>query len=556
MTPFSAHDELRLLLEALCEESITPAQMQRLEELVLSHPEAEAFYVQYLSLQADLIGRVGAAPLTEQTLAGQQEAAEAVAPMAGEAEPRRAARGSRSLLWGAAVLSGVAAAVALVLALGHRSQPERITPSPQGEAIDNTVAVLVQAPGAVWHDTTLPTRVGAPLAPGVLRLKAGYAHIEFYSGASVILQGPAEFRLISRMEGFCAHGKLRATVPPHAQGFKIGSPKLQLVDRGTEFGLEVAAGGTAELHVFKGQVDLFEPGAKPKTPARQEVKTGEGVRVDGADPAQLTRLKKLNDDGFPTARGLALQAQAEVKKRQDTWLAASTLRRQDPRVLVYYTFETDDPLSRTLLDQANNRQQPHDGAIVGCSWVPGRWPGKKGLLFKQVSDRVRLHVPGEFQSITLMAWVRVDGLPNQNNALMMTDGWKPGGLHWQIGDSSTIILGVQNNPRGKGAHYHAPNSITPEVFGRWLHLAVVYDAAARKVTHYLDGRPVADPPTEFDDVPLTIGDAEIGSWNVAGHRNSTPVRFFSGCMDEFLLFAAALSDEEVAQLYEEGRPPP
>ena len=41
MTPFQDLAELRALLDALCEESITPEQVGRLEELVLAHPEAE-----------------------------------------------------------------------------------------------------------------------------------------------------------------------------------------------------------------------------------------------------------------------------------------------------------------------------------------------------------------------------------------------------------------------------------------------------------------------------------------------------------------------------------
>jgi hypothetical protein len=67
--PFRESAELRALLDALCEESITAEQLRRLEELVLNHPEAEACYVQYLSLHADLAShfsglRAGAEPLT------------------------------------------------------------------------------------------------------------------------------------------------------------------------------------------------------------------------------------------------------------------------------------------------------------------------------------------------------------------------------------------------------------------------------------------------------------------------------------------------------------
>ena len=54
MTPFPEQEELRALLDALCEERITPAEIARLEELVLTRPEAEAYYVQYIGMFAEL----------------------------------------------------------------------------------------------------------------------------------------------------------------------------------------------------------------------------------------------------------------------------------------------------------------------------------------------------------------------------------------------------------------------------------------------------------------------------------------------------------------------
>jgi len=179
---------------------------------------------------------------------------------------------------------------------------------------------------------------------------------------------------------------------------------------------------------------------------------------------------------------------------------------------------------------------------------------KKGLEFKRGSDRVRFDVPGTFDSLTLAAWVRVDGLPNRNNALLMADGWEPGTPHWQIGNDGTIILGIQSRPKGKGAHYHAPGAISSEHFKHWLHLAVVYDKAAGQVTHYVDGEQAAQVPIEFD-IPLAIGNAELGNWNVGKHRNNSPIRFFSGCMDEFMLFSRPLAEQEIERLYNQGRPP-
>jgi hypothetical protein len=54
--------ELRPILDAVCEDAATPEQFKRLEELVLAHPEAEAFYVRFMGFYADLIGHVAGLP--------------------------------------------------------------------------------------------------------------------------------------------------------------------------------------------------------------------------------------------------------------------------------------------------------------------------------------------------------------------------------------------------------------------------------------------------------------------------------------------------------------
>ncbi len=538
--------ELRDLLDALCDQGLSPAQMRRLEELLAAHPEAEAYYVQYMSLHADLAGHFAGHPgLTEQTL---RERAEAARP------PRR------FFFRGALALAGAAAGLLIGFALWYGSSggPASGTADELG---DNTVAILLQAPGAEWGDTELPTRPGAPLPPGWLRLKSGFAHLEFYSGATVILEGPAELRLVSRLEAFCARGKLRASVPPQAHGFTIGSPKFNLVDRGTEFGLQVDAAGKTEVHVFQGRVDLYDPATGHDTPPQKALSTGGGVRVAGPG---LVEPIRPDPAAFETAQRLADRAADDARRRHGSWLGFSESIRRDPRLLVYYPFQAEKGWSRTLLDLSRGRglvpgglrprPEPHDGAIVGCSWVTGRWPGKQGLEFKRVSDRVRLNVPGEFDSLTLMAWVRVDALPNKFNSLFMTDSWDEAAPHWHISDAGKLELGVQGPRRRNGVHYYSPVVFTPDRLGQWIHLAVVHDRNEQLVSHYVDGRLFHQEALQLD-VALRLGNAEIGNWNVAARRHNHPIRYFSGCIDEFFLFSRALTSEEIELIYSHGRPP-
>jgi hypothetical protein len=304
-----------------------------------------------------------------------------------------------------------------------------------------------------------------------------------------------------------------------------------------------------EVQVFEGKIELHDPAARRK-PATA-LTTGQSVRVENGNRIDPI---KLDPTGFPTANEVAAESQKELLRRKKAWADLSATLQKDPSLVAYFPFEIDKARDRTLADRSVGAAKSHDGAIVGSAWGAGRWDGRSGLEFKQVSDRVRFHIKEEVQSITMMAWVRIDGLPNENNSLLMSDGWDPGGLHWQIGADGTLVLGVQSQPKS-GGHYHAPQAITPEHFGQWLHLAVVYDRDKKEVSHWINGARAAEPwPLQFD-IPLRVGAAEIGNWNIAMHRNKSPIRFFSGCMDEFLIFSRALPDVELTRIYTESRPP-
>jgi hypothetical protein len=549
--------ELHDLLSALLDGALSAEGQDRLGDLLRQHPQARDLYLAYFNLHANLalgaeatdlsrlLPLTAAEPPSREVAPGPAAAPPGAMPLLRPRRPRRVVRVALGL-------SALAAGVLLAVFLWPR--PSAVPPTAEEEPQDRTVAVLLQALGAEWEPGEPARRPGTPLSPGRLRLKSGLVHIEFYSGALVILQGPADFELISSTEAYCTRGKLWATVPPLAQGFTVGSPKYDLVDRGTEFGLDVAEGGQTEVHVFHGKVDLYKPGTDRAATAPQALKTGQGVRLEKADEA---RSIKSNPAAFPSAQRLAERLQAERERRQQEWLEASKELRRDPGLLVYYPFQDEEPWSRTLLDRAEVRQGQgaHDGTIVGCTWATGRWPGKKGLEFKQVSDRVRLHVPGEFEALTLMAWVRVDALPNRFNSLFMTDSWDDFEPHWHISNDGKLELGVQGPERKRGVHYYTPVVFTPDRLGQWTHLAVVYDRAGGQVVHYVNGKVVAPPEGLQLDVALCIGNAEIGNWNVTTRRHNHPVRYFTGCVDEFLLFARALSEAEVEKLYTKGRPP-
>jgi hypothetical protein len=405
---------------------------------------------------------------------------------------------------------------------------------------------------AEWNqhdDTSRTPRLGAPLEPGWLRLKSGLVQIVFYSGARVVIEGPAELQLISPGEIACSGGQLIAEVPPQAKGFRVNTPQMNVTDLGTVFGVEVK-GRQTELHVFKGSVEFQSTTGL----AKQSLLEGKGAVVDGAGAA---RLITANAAGFASLFDLQNKSSEAEVLRHEQWRAASSRLDEDPSLLVHFDFEQTDLADWRLPNTSKRMDTASDGTIVGCQWTEGRWPDKRALEFRGVSDRVRLSVPGEFDALTLATWVRVQGLDRRVNSLFMSDAFEPGTLHWLIlndGAPTVTVVG----PRGSPVQIvTGPPVVTLDKFGMWQHVAVVVDSGSGQVVHYLNGHAVSETPLKIKP-PFRVGTAELGNWNAKEFKGdeSLTIRNFSGAMDEFCLFSRALGAEEIRALYSEGRPQP
>ena len=166
-------------------------------------------------------------------------------------------------------------------------------------------------------------------------------------------------------------------------------------------------------------------------------------------------------------------------------------------------------------------------------------------------------MPGEFQSLTLAAWVCVKGLDRPINSLFMSDGFERGTIHWLIRHDGVLGLTVVGVGSGKHQIVASPPAVTLDKFGVWLHLAAVLDGNANRVTLYLNGIPVTEKALKLPP-PFRVGAAEIGNWNANGYPDNGPatIRNFSGSMDEFCLFSRALGAGEIRELYSAGKPQP
>lgn len=478
---------------------------------------------------------------------------------------RRINRIGKWALFGA---GAIAASLAIVIPLWREGMQRRVQAPLElpAERVDYGVAVLTQAAGAKWKIEGAMPKPGAALPPGKVELLEGIARLEFYSGATVVLEGASSLELVSGSEVLLNSGKLRALVPYQARGFTIRSPQVRLVDRGTEFGMIADRAMGTQVHVFDGRVELYDSTDVSLTTEPLDVLAGDAVRVDpqrirsnmGAYPEQFTSIQELN-------RNIAIK----LKERFRLWKDLNRELKADSRVAAYYDFERDPRDDRVLRCSAPGALESMQGSIVGCSWSTGRWPGKAALEFKRPSDRVRIIIPGEYASLTIAAWVRIDGFDNAFNSLLLSDGWfRAGALHWQITNTGINELAVWpfNPPPGfvpnyrdiQKPHFYDPNYDTSEPLtaydlGRWIHLAVVYDGVTGYVTHLVDGVEMNREHLR-SDARVAIGPAQIGNWDPLSAMTTKPIRNFNGRIDELVVYSVALSAGEIRHLSEVGKP--
>jgi hypothetical protein len=464
--------------------------------------------------------------------------------------PKASPKGKRH--WRAFLMPAPAAAALLLVAFSAALLISQHLKAPgdsfaTGDPVRGGVAILTSQVDAQWAQRDATPRTGASLAAGRCHLHAGLVQLEFFSGATVVLEGPVDFEIVSSMKGILHTGKLRALVPSHASGFTITSAKLEVIDRGTEFGIVVDADGATEVHVFDGMVDLARKDLQSVLPASR-LHQGEALAIRHGD---VVTKHEARSEEFESSESLMTKAREKKQKGHSFWKALNAELRDDPRLALYFDFAPSESQDRVLLNRAPGTRDTGNGSIVGAQWDRGRWKNKGALDFKRPGDRVKIMLTRELEQVTFMTWIRVDALDRRRSSLLASDKWQqPGSVHWQISYDGRVGLTVWDR---QGSGYVSPPVIGPHDLGRWVHLAFVYDLPNRRVAHFADGE-CLKTFTLKRMTPIRVDRADVGNWSPAKELPPENIRCLNGRMDELAVFHVALSDEEILRIYQAGRP--
>jgi len=545
MVEDQAPSDLDQLLARLVDGDATTADIAALELLLDGNPEAQRRYVHYLDLHQELIARdrLGVSPHSQDQIFSEIYC------------DGNRLRVNRIKVGVVAALAAVLL-IALGLGIGRWTYPTIGDGdfAIQGDDIsghdldieesDDGVAVLTRVLDVEWL-TVNPPQAGNILSPGELKLANGLIQVEFYNGVQLLVEGPADLDIRSVASVICREGRLRSIVPPNATGFSVMTPRFELVDLGTEFGVDVASDGQADVHVFDGEVELYLADGK-REPSKKEVLLGGDAMEWSVDGKKTTRVAV--PESFTSFEAIRDREKSASAKRFGKWQKLNKQIQKDPRVVARYDFEGDES---TLVDSSESK---FHGTIVGCEWSSGRWQDKRALEFKRPGDRVRVDIPGEFDSLTIAAWVRIDALPSRFQSLLLTDGFKVGHMHWQVGPQGDLRISNREPLRVRRKfRYISPPVFGPRKLGVWNFVCSTYDRPTQMVTHWFNGRRVFSKPLDVDQ-SIHVGPAEIGNWGVPGVAARRVIRNFVGRMDELTIWKVALNKDEIEELYNSSRP--
>lgn len=398
-----------------------------------------------------------------------------------------------------------------------------------------TQAQLHQLRGDSYQDVS-----GDELATGQYRLSQGNLGLLYESGARIILQSPASFRLLSSKHLILDEGRTNVLCSTkQSKGFLVETPSGLATDLGTEFAIEVnrTDGLKDEFHVFTGEVSL-----RPKL-SPYKLKLTEG---------QATRL----DHKTSTPAGIDLDHQRFIRSFEtDSDEYYHKILSHEPAV--YYTM-SDVGDGNTLY---NETRDLYHGMVIKPDQQSNHWgPGFNGGTSFQMDGmncEIYAVVPdypkAQTDELTVTAWIYAESRPC----------WGSIAKNW----------GHKNEARFRGQFHFGLYAFTgqleasindkddQEVFAidseplplhQWHHVALVVNSSSLNL--YRNGVLVSHSKCNGlkgnpDIRPLAIG-TKLG--NATNQPAVTHNSFWDGLVDDLAIIHRSLSADEISELYKVG----
>jgi hypothetical protein len=418
------------------------------------------------------------------------------------------------------------------------------------------VATLTRLEQCVWTSSTTTLRYGQQLLEGTqISLRSGVARITFESGAEALLEGPCDFIVDNAMHGTIRSGRVSVTAPKRAYGFRIRSPNAEVIDLGTEFGVNVDESGNSEVHVFSGEV-------LSRSVGQAGAKLGELFRVTANNALKFDALDELpskiesDDSLFANLEAVSVQGAAAESVPADRglalWLAADASARtqEGRRVVAWSDILYGDNVTAEDALQPEKAAQPQllPKGINGHPAV--RFNGWSSYLvttpLETTNDQTIFMVCQYSKFATRAGRKRGGQILNYNGPphRLVSSTYEPGVL--QIGEpivggfEPTRLGGKLFSGRLDGKDVSESEAYTPPL-GAWkpVVLCYRYDLTNHRASLWINNELVEEMPA--------LRPAGVTSRKTIG-RHGFMKLFFAGDLGELLIFNQALPDGEMERV--------
>jgi len=404
------------------------------------------------------------------------------------------------------------------------------------------LAQITASTNAVWENTT--KSLDESIKKGSLKLTSGYSEITLTNGVSLLLEAPSQIKIESVNTIHLEHGKLVANVPEAAIGFTVFTPHSEIIDLGTEFGVNVNKNGTSQVHVLQGEV-------KARSLKNKE------FHYLVKDQAMV-----FNSETSPT----------NMPSQPEIFLRSLPVKSAENPEYLHWSCDYNEIDNNILLCKGtgiNNNKYHGSLKAIGESSLPHYQNGQfgQGLYFNGSN-----YIETDFLGIegnnprTVAFWAKIPKEFDLNHGYGML-GWgrMSKAAAWQISPNPNPNEGPIGRLR-VGTYKAQVIGSTDLRDNRWHHITVVmyggkHADVSTHILMYVDGKlettstkSVAKINTQLDHTnskPLSMGvnlGFNLNQQQAHPSTNQQRKAFFKGWLDEIYVFDTALEPEQIQAL--------
>jgi len=461
-------------------------------------------------------------------------------------------------------LAAAAVIALLVTAVVHFLPEKQAAPAPVVAQVEpqpvKNPAILIGQDAAVWADGQ-PLLASTEFVEGQsLDLRSGVVELSFDRGAVVTLEGPCQVQILNDNSIRLRSGRIVALAGGTAQYFSVHTPSAEIVDFGTQFGVQVAPDRGTKVAVFDGLVSLQSSREKQTDSLDIDrplmISEGKMASVDREGTVSETTSTLTESDRVTFARSLEEYRSPEFQYQRAVMTSAP---------LAYWRFESDDA------SRVQNEVSPGTNDLVGEGLVG---IDEEGAFGKAASFKAAVAPYSHFITEGKLAFspntyeYTIECLFNsdfeQYAALvsMFEEGHaissRVFGGYASLGMTDSRLAAPENiagwralSLRGMHREQVGLRSARADVFeneqypiGQWQHVALVKSQG--KLSLYVNGSLVGSmESTSTAIIPSLRAVIGIsGSWDdEAGLYANLP---FTGKIDEVAIYNRALKPDEIA----------